>query len=235
MDRPTFDRVQELLKSNTVKRKIKFSESGALLQGKLFDDKGNRMGPSFSSKNGVRYRFYVSTALRGRPNAAGSVTRVSAPEIESLVETTLTEKLQLPKDKILEHVQTITVSDGRIRVALAPSKGIRGSIEIPWAAKPKGGVHVIAAAEAAVDQKLVKSIVRAHTWLDDLSSGRHASIEALAAVADLHPKVIRQGLRLAFLPPELTRAALAGETIIELKQIPKSLPLSWREQHPSIG
>src|SRR5204863_3983055 len=62
LDRPTFDRVQELLKSNVVKRRVKFSESGALLQGKLFDDKGNRMGPSFSSKNGVRYRFYVSTA-----------------------------------------------------------------------------------------------------------------------------------------------------------------------------
>ena len=65
LDISTFDRVQELLKSNTVKRKVKFSESGALLQGKLFDDRGNRMGPSFSSKNGVRYRFYVSTALRG--------------------------------------------------------------------------------------------------------------------------------------------------------------------------
>jgi hypothetical protein len=38
----------------------------ALRLGKLFDDKGNRMGPSFSSKNGVRYRFYVSTALNGR-------------------------------------------------------------------------------------------------------------------------------------------------------------------------
>ena len=70
LDRPTFDRVQELLKSNTVKRRVKFSESGALLQGKLFDDKGNRMGPSFSSKNGVRYRFYVSTAL-ARAKAQG--------------------------------------------------------------------------------------------------------------------------------------------------------------------
>ena len=72
-----------------LKRRVKFSESGALLQGKLFDDKGNRMGPSFSSKNGVRYRFYVSTALRGRKHKAGSVTRISAPEIEGLVESEL--------------------------------------------------------------------------------------------------------------------------------------------------
>lgn len=235
LDRSTFDRVQQLLKSNTVKRKVKFSESGVLLRGRLFDDKGNRMGPSFSVKNGVRYRFYVSTALRGKPHTAGSVTRVSAPEIESLVEAALTEKLQLPKDKVLQQVETITVSDGRIRLALAPPKGTRRSIEIPWTTKPKGSAHVVAAAEAKVDQKLVKSIVRAHAWLDDLSSGRHASIEALAAAADLHPKVIRQGLRLAFLSPHLTKAALDGEATIKLKQIPKLLPLSWREQRRSVG
>ena len=47
--------------------------------GKLYDDKGNRMSPSFSTKNGVRYRFYVSSALlRGRKAAAGSVGRIAA-------------------------------------------------------------------------------------------------------------------------------------------------------------
>ena len=132
---------------------------------------------------------------------------------------------------MLEQVETITVSDGRIRLVLKQSRGKRGSIEIPWTPKPKGAAQVIAPPEAKVDQKLVKSIIRAHAWLDDLSSGRHASIEDLAAAADLHPKVVRQGLRLAFLPPDLTRAALDGEATIELKQIPKLLPLSWREQH----
>ena len=63
LDRGTFERVQELLKSNALKCKVKYSDSGALLQGKLFDDKGNRMGPTFSSKNGIRYRFYFSTAV----------------------------------------------------------------------------------------------------------------------------------------------------------------------------
>ena len=44
------------------------------------------MGPSFSSKNGVRYRFYVSSALlRGRKASAGSVARVAAPEIEGAI------------------------------------------------------------------------------------------------------------------------------------------------------
>jgi site-specific DNA recombinase len=235
LDRPTFENVQELLKSNTVKRKVRFSESGALLQGKLIDDKGNRMGPSFSSKNGVRYRFYVSTALRGRRHKAGSVTRISAPEIEGLVESALSGKLLAPRDEMLKQVETITVSDGRIRLALKQSKGKRGSIEIPWTPKPKGAAYVVAPSEAKVGQKLVRSIIRAHAWLHDLSSGRQASIEDLAAAADLHPKVVRHGLRLAFLPPDLTRAVFDGEATIELKQIPKLLPLSWREQHRSLG
>jgi hypothetical protein len=227
--------VQELLKSNTVKRRTKFSESGALLQGKLFDDKGNRMGPSFSSKNGVRYRFYVNSALRGRTHNAGSVARISAPEIEGLVEAALSEKLQAPRDEMLEQVETITLSEGQIRVTLKRSRGKRNSIEIPWTSKPKGTAHVAAPSEANVDQKLMRSIIRAHAWLDDLSSGHHASIEDLSAAADLHPKVVRQGLRLAFLPPDLTRAVLDGEATIELKQIPKLLPLSWREQRRSVG
>jgi len=57
VDHETFDRVQQLLKSAATHRKVKRSESGALLMGKLYDDRGNLMSPSFSSKNGVRYRF----------------------------------------------------------------------------------------------------------------------------------------------------------------------------------
>src|SRR3989440_10689363 len=84
VDRASFDRVQELLKSKVQGRKVKRSDSGALLLGKLYDDRGNLMSPSFSSKNGVRYRFYVSSALlRGRKDAAGSVGRIAAAEIES--------------------------------------------------------------------------------------------------------------------------------------------------------
>src|SRR6476660_1402628 len=132
IDRATFDGVQELLKSNSQGRKIKRSESGALLQGKLFDDKGNRMSPSFSAKNGVRYRFYVSTALRGRKAKAGSVTRIPAPEIEGLVKAALSDKFTGPKEDAIERIDTITVSNGRIQVALKQQKGKQRSIEIPW-------------------------------------------------------------------------------------------------------
>jgi site-specific DNA recombinase len=76
----------------------------------------------------------------------------------------------------------------------------------------------------------LKSIVRAYAWLGDLSEGRYASVEELAAASDLHPKVIRQGLRLAFLAPAALDVVLCGDASIQLKQIPKLLPLSWHEQ-----
>ena len=60
--------------------------SDALLAGKLFDDRGNRMSPSHATKGGRRWRYYVSQAiLQGRKHEAGSVARVPALEIERRV------------------------------------------------------------------------------------------------------------------------------------------------------
>jgi len=43
------------------------------------------MSPTFSVKKGIRYRGYVNSALlRGHEAEAGSVRRVSAPEIEEI-------------------------------------------------------------------------------------------------------------------------------------------------------
>ena len=230
--------MQQLLKENNVRRGTKFSESGALLKGKLFDDKGNRMGPTFSSKNGVRYRFYVSTALRGRKHKAGSVTRISAPEIESLVEAEVRDKLnagEITIEELFERIDRVTVSAGKIQITLRDASKNKRPIEIPWKPKPKDQAQIqLAPYDAKPDPKLIKAIVRAQAWLNQLSSGHHKSIENLAAAVGYNPKVIRQGLRLAFLAPEIAAAAINGDARIRLKQIPKLLPLPWREQHQLI-
>ena len=239
LDQRTFDRVQQLLKENNVNRGTKFSESGALLKGKLFDDKGNRMGPTFSSKNGVRYRFYVSTALRGRKHKAGSVTRISASEIENLVEAKVRSKLNAGEatlEELFGQIQSVTILAGTIQITLRDASDNTRPIEIPWAREPKNRAQIqFAPSETRTDPKLLKAIVRAQAWLNQLSEGHHTSIKDLAATADYNPKVIRQGLRLAFLAPEIAARALHDHTPIRLKQIPKLLPLSWRKQRQWIG
>jgi site-specific DNA recombinase len=79
------------------------------------------------------------------------------------------------------------------------------------------------------NHKLLQAVVRAHVWLKDLSDSRYRSVEDLADAAGLHPKIVRQALRLAFLSPGLTSAILEADRPVELKQIPIRLPLLWRE------
>jgi DNA invertase Pin-like site-specific DNA recombinase len=237
VDRPTFERVQELLKSNAVKCKTKYSESGALLKGKLFDDKGNRMGPSFSSKNGVRYRFYVSAALRGRKHKAGSVTRIAAREIEKVVEATVRKRFNIPDasgDAISERIDRVFLADALVRIMLKPENQSCGSsdtpIEIPWARANVSHMRVLAAdTDRKPDQKLLLAIVRANVWLAELKIGRFSSVEDLATSAKLHPKVVRQALRLAFVSPGLASMILDGNQPDELTlgRLPKMLALNW--------
>jgi DNA invertase Pin-like site-specific DNA recombinase len=244
VDEQTFERVQELLKANVVKRKTSYSKSGALLKGKLFDDKGNRMGPSFSGKNGVRYRFYVSTALRGRKHKAGSVTRVAASEIEGIVSEAVRKHFSLteaPGDAVSERIERVLLSDALVRVIFKSEGQAEGSspetLEIRRTPTKVSHTHSLPPSDGKPDQKLLQAIVRAHAWLIDLKSGRFASIEQLATEANLHPKVVRQALRLAFLAQGLASAILDGTQPQQmlLGRIPKTLPLAWSEHRRLLG
>lgn len=243
LDRQTFDRVQALLKSNALNCKTKYSESGALLQGKLFDDKGNRMGPTFSSKNGVRYRFYVSTALRGRKHKAGSVTRVAAREIESLVEDAVQKQVEDAVQKqfelpdasgliISERIERVVIGGTLVRITFNSNAQLSSptTIAIPWTRTNPSQTHVPASSGSKKDQKLLQAVIRAHAWLADLKRGRFSSIEELASAASLHPKVVRQALMLGFLAPTLILEILTNESPVNAQRLPKRMPLSWAEQ-----
>jgi site-specific DNA recombinase len=81
-----FDAVQRRLDDNLRGRRLRHQASNALLLRKLFDDRGNRMTPSYAIKKGVRYRYYVSCVLaQGRKEEAGSVSRVAAEVVERIV------------------------------------------------------------------------------------------------------------------------------------------------------
>src|SRR6266446_7831493 len=80
LDRATFDAVQSRLAECALERHVHVADSPAILRGRIFDDRGNRMTPSHSSKAGVRYRYYVSHALlQRRKDEAGGVARSRRP------------------------------------------------------------------------------------------------------------------------------------------------------------
>jgi site-specific DNA recombinase len=250
VDRKTFDEVQQLLSSKSKGRKARRTASEALLMGRLYDDRGNRMSPSFSAKNGVRYRCYVSSALlRGQKGQVGSVGRVPAAEIEGAVRAAIiAQRSQGPKGPVgspdpLEEVERVVVARDQLLVSLMRANDTddaNSEVRIPWSSKstaPMGSVESDGENDASHSEGLIQSVVRAHAWNRALLDGVHDSVETLAEANRLHPKVVRQALRLAFLSPDVTSAILEGRQPKELSlaQIPKLLPLLWREHRPLLG
>ena len=246
IDRDTFEQVQALLKSNSVRRTGRRQQTGALLTGLLFDDRGNRMSPSFSVKNGVRYPFYVSSAvLKGRNSEAGSVARISAVDLEAAILKELRqhfvaddgEDLVAPKNLIHRNVTRVVVGSTKVKITLkSTADGTPSEIEIPWS-KPNNRerprIHEAYEAMArAPNPQLVQAVVRARTWVRLLSDGTHKSIQSLAHSVDIHPKIVRNGIRMAFLAPTITKAILEGEQppSLSLKNFIGAVPLSWSEQ-----
>ena len=145
LDRDLFDAVQAKLDASLVNHKAAKSKSAALLLGRIFDDRGNRMTPSHARKRGVKYRYYVSSKLvQALPEQAGSVGRVPADEIEALVAKSVRAHLRKSEDiddasVICDHVVRVEIHSDRLIIELS-AKADTGRkqkrrpqrIEVPW-------------------------------------------------------------------------------------------------------
>jgi hypothetical protein len=86
LDRTLFDAVQSKLDRQRTNHAKARQKSQSPLTGRIFDERGNRMTPSYAVKNAVRYRYYISAVLmQGQPDKAAKLNRVPATEIEKLI------------------------------------------------------------------------------------------------------------------------------------------------------
>jgi site-specific DNA recombinase len=93
LDPALFAAVQAKLASQAVERRCRIRGQPALLTGRLFDEQGHRMSPTHTNKKGVRYSYYVSQAVL-RKEPAGTIGRVPAPELETVVADAVRRHLQ---------------------------------------------------------------------------------------------------------------------------------------------
>src|SRR5205823_9100229 len=98
VDEELWSAVQARLADNrTIRRKSRI-ETGALLGGLIYDDRGNIMSPTYSVRRGNHYRYYISSALlHDRRPAAGSLARINADDVERLVVEVLGRDLSRPE------------------------------------------------------------------------------------------------------------------------------------------
>ncbi len=244
VDHNLFDRVQSTMSSNAIERRKRSFSSPALLAGLVFDDRGNNMRSTYTSKKGARYQFYVSaTTLQGRRQNSGSISRVSASDLEKAVLHAIPLAGVECNDNaalVAERVQRIEVHSNRVTVSLKSGRdGARQtSINVPFDIGTKRPLTRIEG-ETSIDQpdpKLGDGIARAHRWLKALKSGEYDSIESLAEKDKTHPKVLRLNIRLAFLAPAVVEAVLEGRHRPSLRvgTLQKIAQMPWEVQVKAI-
>jgi len=129
VDSALFEAVEAKLAAQAVERRCRLRGLPAILSGRLFDHRGNRMSPTHANKGGARYRYYVSQAvLQGKPPPPGLVSRVPAAEIEALVVAALRSHLsassageQLPdndRDLLERHLERVTLTPNHLELRL---------------------------------------------------------------------------------------------------------------------
>jgi site-specific DNA recombinase len=127
LDPALFEAVQAKLAAQARARRCRLRGSPAILSGRLFDDRGNRMSPAHTNNGGARYRYYVSQAvLQRKPLAAGAIGRVPAHEIEVLISAVLRRHLQAngtdafggDRELVERHVERVTLSRKHIQLQL---------------------------------------------------------------------------------------------------------------------
>jgi site-specific DNA recombinase len=196
LERELFEAVQAKLAANTVTRQVRLKGSPAILTGRIFDDRGNRMSPSHSNKLGVRYRYYVSHAiLQQRKAEAGSVARVPAAEIEKLVLDGVRRHLAsmgeaehptaiADRDLIERHVHSVTVKPQALEVRLVPTSEASALTEEPGTKDLAPGqlsTTAITLAWTAPSFAAVKGIVHAPSARPELKpESRDALLTAIA-------------------------------------------------------
>ena len=260
VDRELFDAVQAKLNEQVTNQKLSRTKSEALLLGRIYDDRGHRMTPSHVRKGGIKYRYYISSALlQGRAKQAGTISRIPADEIEALVAKSVRGHLNDPTeiaDAILvhNHVARVEVQSDRLVIELTNAKGVdrkqkrsRNVIEVPWHKTPSTRRREVLLPESASPQEsrpirpenralLVASIARGRRWLDELIADPTANAESIAKREDCTARKVNMTISLAFLAPDLVKAAIDGRLphgmgVARLCD----LPVEWSRQRQMLG
>lgn len=233
--------------------------------GLIYDERGNRMTPTYALKNGVRYRYYVSSNLhQGDHQNAAKLNRVPAVEIEMLVVAAIKKYLgegfePAPSngELIREHVARLVVTPTQLLVtftnAASDINAFSGAsdsmaIIIPWTKRPsKMPRDILRPVKAGPNSDsrpirsetratLIKAIATGRAWLAELVAGEATDVQQIAARDDCSVRQVNRIVSLAFLAPDLVQAAVDGRLPRGIGvESLRSCPADWHKQRIALG
>jgi hypothetical protein len=266
LDRALFEAVQQKLSAHQSHKTLTRQKADHLLRDLLFDDAGHRMIATHATKAGVRYRYYVSQpGLHGeaRTAALGSVSRVPAPEIEQAITSALQEHLaeqnseasknddpiKFDHDVLAALVSRIEVQRTQLIMSLklTDRSTEAATLSVPWQKPPSKRFRKILIPRGARREdirpdraerrlRLINAIARGRRWLDEIMTGSITDAGQLARRERCTTRQINLTLSLAFLAPQLVKAAVEGRLPrgISIERLRDPDP-NWAKQFLDLG
>ena len=261
VDRDLFDAVQAKLTEQVTSHEQSRTRSEALLLGRIYDDRGHRMTPSHVRKRGIKYRYYISSALlQGRPKQAGTVSRVPAKEVEDLVAKAVRGHFNEPAeiaDAVLihKHVVRTEIHPDQIFIELTVAKAANSKrkknghnvLEVPWRKTSPTRRREVLVPETGRPQDvrpirsenralLIASIAQGRRWLNEIMTNPTVKAEGIAVREGCSARQVNMTISLAFLAPDLVKAAIEGRLphghgVTRMRD----LPAEWPRQRQMLG
>ena len=238
INRDLWQSVQTQLTENGVDRKARTNaRNPSLLAGKVLCEAGRALTPSHASKSGRRYRYYVSQARD---------IRLPASQLEQAVLDALgqdrdlnlafeREGLQPSRVELLGRVDRLYVLQSCLQIHVRlPGCGRDHTIVSDFTLRRRGvetRLVLNSKHTRPPDQVLIRRILRAMDWLDQIRSGQR--ISDIADAEHITPEYITHNLDLAFLSPKILKAIAAGKQRADVtaSQLSKrSIPALWADQ-----
>jgi site-specific DNA recombinase len=197
--------------------------------------------------------------------SVGSVSRVPAADIEEVIVKSVDEYLLARKEKavtahalnrnaLLEQVARIDVHKDRLIIRWR-SEGSdqtseaagEHSLSVPWQKPPSRRARQILLPHGVPKRevrptrierrsRLVSAIARGRRWLDEILSGTVIDIEQIARRQKCSARQVNMTISLAFLAPDLVRAAVEGRLPrgIGVERL-RDAPAEWSRQFEALG
>ena len=190
------------------------------------------------------------------------MTRVPAPEIESIVLKALHEHVEAAaggkqptpaddRDLIERHVERIVIKPDAIELHLFGEGAVveeaepsRTQLVLPWSGGAftavKGILHEPSQRPPMTIEArdtLLGAVAKACGWIDDLVEGRVNSFGEIAKREGKIERHIRNLVWLAFVSPQIISAIIerSAPTDLTVTNLAKALPYSWNKQAQQVG
>ncbi len=260
VDSELFGRAQATLASRITEemRRPKLASS-SLLQGLIFDRHGRKMGPVHTTRNGQRFRYYVTHA-KCIESGGTAAYRIAAETIErhclkimaehmagqvrSIDEgdavAASTQTADGKRQLICDVVRRVVLGDAELTIELKDGVILRRSLE---RVRHGNDAKLIVGSQAPDDEPIASS--QLVLLLKDAARARELalakpklSLNSLATKFGRSPERFKRLIRLSYLSPSIVAAILRGEQPAHLTsralQHLDGLPLAWSDQEAML-